>query len=68
MVAHEPAELVLDLHVSLDQAAELERSEVNVPDSVVDLLEPYVLADAHDRDIDPVAFPANAGMPPLALT
>jgi hypothetical protein len=36
MMAREMAEGVLDLHVPLDQASELERPEVNVPDSVVD--------------------------------
>src|SRR2546427_12533388 len=38
MVARETAEGVLDLHVPLEQAPELERAEIYVPDSVVDLL------------------------------
>jgi len=41
------------------QAAELEWPEVHVPNPVVDLLEPDVLADTNGRDVDPAPVPAN---------
>jgi hypothetical protein len=39
--------LILDSHVPFVEAAELKRSEVYVPDSIVDLLQPNVFADAY---------------------
>src|SRR5262245_11514177 len=54
--------LVLNSHASLVQAAKLQRSEVDVPDPVVDLLQSYVLADADDRHVHPVTVPANAAV------
>src|SRR5712692_3130297 len=60
MMAREPAEGVLDLHVSFDQAPELERSEVYVPDTVVDLLQADVFADADGGDVEPSPIPADA--------
>ncbi len=40
------------------ESPELERSEVHVPDSVVDLLEPHVFPGTDDRDVDPLRVPA----------
>jgi len=60
--APQSAELVLNLHVSLDKATELERPEVNIPDSVVDFLDAHALAHADDGDIEPAAFPASAAV------
>ena len=65
MATIEPPYCVFDPHVPLKQAPELERSEVDVPDAVVDLLEPDVFADADGGDVDPSLFQR---MPPLALT
>ena len=62
MMAREPAEGVFDLHVPLDEPTELERSEVHVPDSVVDFLQPHVFADADGGDVDPSSIPANAAV------
>ncbi len=53
---------ILDLHVSLKQSAELESAEVDVPDSVVDFLEPDVFASAHGGDADPLAVPTDAAV------
>src|SRR2546422_8850011 len=62
MMTREPAEGIFDLHVPLEQAPELERPEVHVPDSVIDLFEPYVFADADGGDVDPSPVPANAAI------
>ena len=60
MMAREPAEGVLDFHVSFDQPTELERPEVHVPDAVVDFLQAHVFADADGGDVDPSSIPADA--------
>lgn len=44
------------------QAAELEWSEVDIPDTVVDLLQSDVFAGADARNVDPIATPANAAV------
>ena len=44
------------------QATELERSEEDIPDAVVDFFESHVLAGAADADIDPVVIPADAAI------
>jgi hypothetical protein len=46
MVARETAEGILDLHVPLEQAPELERAEVYVPDAVVSALNRQLLPKA----------------------
>ena len=40
-------------------SAELQRAEVYVPDSIVNLLQAHVLAHPHDRDVHPAAVPPN---------
>ncbi len=62
MMAREPAEGVFDLHVPLDEASKLERSEVHVPDAVVDFLQTHVFADADGGDVDPPSIPADAAV------
>src|SRR4030095_4667382 len=52
--------LILNPHVSLAQAAESQRPEVNIPDPVVDLLKADVFAHADRGDIDPAALPPDA--------
>src|SRR5207249_7244356 len=54
--------LVLNPYAALVQAAKLQRPEVDVPDPIVDLLQPDVLADAEDRHVHPAAVPANAAV------
>src|SRR5262245_60418507 len=54
---------VFNPQVALVQAAEPQWPEVDVPDSVVDLLQSDVLADTDRRDFDPLAVPANAAVP-----
>src|SRR6266571_5307685 len=51
---------VLNPHVALAQTAEPQRTKVDVPDPVVDLLKPDVFADADRGDVDPAAVPPNA--------
>jgi hypothetical protein len=44
VVTLEPTIFVFDAHVSLMQSRELERTEVDVPDTIVDLLQADVFA------------------------
>src|SRR5437764_7648890 len=53
---------VLNPHAPLVQAAQLQRPEVDVPDPVVDFLQPDVLADADDRHVHPATIPPD---PPI---
>ncbi len=53
---------IFDPHVFFEQATEFERAKVDVPDTVIDLLEPYVLPGAHDADVDPIPLPADAAV------
>ena len=57
-----PAVVVLDAQVTLQQSAKLERSEVDVPDLVVDLFEADVLADTTSADGDRMAVPFEAAV------
>jgi hypothetical protein len=62
LVPRELTILVLDAHVFLEQAAEFEGTEIDIPHSVVDLFEADVLSGAGDADVDPVAVPADAAV------
>jgi len=42
---------IFDPHVFFEQATELERAKVDVPDTVIDLLESHVLPGADDADV-----------------
>ena len=53
---------IFDLHEALVQAAELERSEVDVPETVIDFLEANLFAGTGDGDVEPVTAPANAAV------
>ena len=60
---------IFDPHVFFEQATEFERAKVDVPDTVIDLLEPHVLPGAHDADVDPIPLPTDApGVPPVPWT
>jgi hypothetical protein len=48
--------------VSLQQSAQLERSKVDVPDTIVDLLQVEIVAGTGDADIDPAALPADTAV------
>src|SRR5262245_65461245 len=52
----------LNPHPPFVQSAKLQRPEVDVPDPVVDLLQPDVFTDAHDRHVHPAAVPPNAAV------
>ena len=53
---------ILDAAVALQETTELERPEVDIPDSVVDLFQAYVVAGTDGGDIDPVVFPTDAAV------
>ena len=61
-MAPESPELVFNFHVPFVEAAEFEGSEVDVPDSVVDLLEADILANAHDAHVHPGSVPADTAV------
>ena len=56
------SEGIFDPHQSFVQAAEQQRPKVDIPDPVIDLLEPHVLANASAGDVDPRAIPADAAI------
>jgi hypothetical protein len=51
---------ILDAHVPLEQPAEAQGPEGDVPDAVVDRLEADVLADADRGDVDPAVIPRSS--------
>jgi hypothetical protein len=61
-MAPKSPELIFNFHVALIEATDLERSEVDVPDAIVDLLEPDILPSANDADINPRSVPTNAAI------
>ena len=61
-MSEEPTEGVFDPHVSLVEPTQAQRAEVDIPDSVIDLFEPEVFADASDGDVDPLALPADTAI------
>jgi len=54
--------VILDPENPFVHPAELERSEVYLPDAVVDLFESDILAGERVGDADPVMFPADAAV------
>ena len=52
--------LVLDAQRSFMKSTEFQRTEVDIPDTVVDFFQADVLSDADGGDIDPMVVPANA--------
>lgn len=48
IVPPQSTKLIFYSHAALVQPTELERAEVDVPDAVVDLLEPDILPDADE--------------------
>lgn len=56
----EPPVRVLNPHVALVEPAEPERSEVDVPDPVGNLLKAHVLPDTDRGDVHPPAVLSNA--------
>jgi hypothetical protein len=51
---------ILDAHVPLEQPAEAQGPEGDVPDAVVDRLEADVLAHADRGDVDPAVIPRSS--------
>ena len=48
--------------MALEQAPELERPVVDIPDPIVDLLQAHVLTNADGRDVYPAAVPSDAAI------
>ena len=59
MAAQQSTIGILDAAVALQETTEFEWAEVDIPDSVVDLFQAYVVAGTDGRDIDPVLFPTD---------
>jgi hypothetical protein len=51
---------IFDPHVVFEQATEFERAKVDVPDTVIDLLESHVFSGADDANVDPIPLPTDA--------
>src|SRR2546427_8845808 len=49
--------------MALEQAPELERPVVDIPDPIVDLLQAHVLTNADGRDVYPAAVSSDAAIP-----
>src|SRR3989442_10793263 len=58
---------VFDPHMALEQAPELERSVVDIPDPIVDLLQAHVLTNADGRDVHPAAAPPDTANPAYGM-
>lgn len=51
---------VLDSHVFFQKSTEIERSEVDVPNTVVDFFKSDVFSGTDNRDVHPIGVPTNA--------
>src|SRR4051794_38507572 len=60
MSAGQATTMILDSQQVFKQTAEFDRTEVDVPNGVVDSLEADVVAGAGCRDGDPLRVPSNA--------
>ena len=47
-MAFQSTKCILDTHMFFEQASEFERSEIDVPDAIIDFLEADVLTDTGD--------------------
>jgi hypothetical protein len=65
MAAQQSTISILDTAVAFQETTELERSEVDIPDSMVDFFQADIVAGTKGRDIDQSCCQR---MPPLALT
>ena len=54
--------MILDPELAFVHSPELDRPEVYVPHSVIDFLEPDVLAAERLRDANPIGLPSNAAV------
>ena len=51
---------IFDAHESCEQPAECERSEGDMPDAIVDVLEADIFANADACNVDPLRVPPDA--------
>src|SRR5674476_701714 len=52
----------VELFVALVEAAQQQRTKMEIPDPVVDLLEPDVLVDQRMADVEPALLPADSAV------
>jgi len=62
LVSPQPARLIFDSHLLLDEASEFDRAEVGVPYAVIYLFKPNVLTGTLYTDIYPVTLPAHSAI------
>ena len=53
---------IFNAAVAPQETAQLEGSEVDIPNTVVDLFQAHVVAGTDGRDIDPVVFPTDTAV------
>jgi hypothetical protein len=61
-VSIEPTVGVFDFHCALQKSTDPQRTEVYVPDPVIDFLLTHVLTDTGRGEIDPTTVPADAAI------
>src|ERR1035437_1508090 len=52
----------VELFVALVEASQQQRTKMEIPDPVVDLLEPDVLVDQRMADVEPALLPADSAV------
>ena len=62
MAAKQSTICILDAAVALEETTELEWTEVDIPNSVVDLFQGHVVAGTDSGNIDPVLFPTDTAV------
>jgi len=58
-MAFQSTKCILDPYVFFEQASELERAEIDVPDAIIDFLEADVFPGTGNGDVDPLGVPPN---------
>jgi len=54
--------LASSIHAAFVRATRFERAKKNVPEAIIDFLQPDVFAGAADADVDPCRIPADAAV------
>lgn len=54
--------MIFDSHVPLKQSAELQWTEVDIPETIIKFFQSNVLSDGGCGDIDPLTLPSNAAI------
>ena len=53
---------IFNTQLLFDQATEFDRPKVDVPDALVNLFQPDILASTAEADVHPIAVPADAAV------